>query len=272
MTAMTEAERYLFDISGVLIRRRVFPQEEIDRALYAINSKIGSKEWKFPTLGLNNIFWTWMTDDKLFLPAREMCGPHIRLDHAFGVRGGETSDAPAQLHGGPDSSQYSCFYHNVGQPVGIIGQLSVGVTLKGQTPASGGFCYLPGSHKAHSRVDGRHVFEKLLVSDVTHPAITVPYLQPGDVIYFSESLVHGDTGSLRDRRFPTPPPPWERLMAYYKFCPGWMCWRDPAQQEKYQALVPNERAKQLLEPPWTGRFADDNHTMSTRNTRRDPTL
>lgn len=269
MPGMTEAEQYIFDTSGVLIRRRAFDPAVTGIALQRIKDTVEPDAWKFPILDISNIFWEWMVADCLFQPAMEMCGPHIRLDHAFGVRGGSISKAPAQLHGGPDSSQYSCFYHDVGKPVGLVGQLSVGVTLKGQTPDTGGFCYLPGSHKAKSRVDGRHVFDELLNRDVDHSAIVVPFLQPGDLIFFSESLVHGDTG-VRPRPHPTPFTH-ERVMAYYKFSPGWMCWRDPAQQAKYRTLANCERAVRLLEPPWTGRFDDDNHTMSTKNTRRGPT-
>jgi len=261
---LTDLERYVFDTSGVLIRRNVVPIAVVESAIGLIQNRIQAKAWKFPTLKLGGIFWDWMCMDEIFQPVLEMCGPHCRLDHAFGVRGGVNSEAPAQLHGGPDSSQHSCFYHNVGKPVGLIGQLSVGVTLKGQSPVTGGFCYLPGSHKAIQHLDGNTIFREMFKYDQSHEAITVPTLNPGDLVFFSESLVHGDTGA-RTLGF-------ERLMAYYKFTPGWMCWRDPDQQAPYRLMAKTERAKRLLEPPWTGRFDDaDGVTMSTTNVRRKGT-
>lgn len=261
MGELTDLERYVFDTCGVLIRKQAFPLAEVVEACRYIQEQIAPETWKFPTLR-GAVFKKWMTAEQIFKPIQEMCGPHVRLDHAFGVRGGSVSKAPAQLHGGPDSSQHSCFYHDVGKAVGLVGQLSVGVTLVGQTPESGGFCYLPGSHKAYSRVEGKDIFLKYMQRDVNHPAIVVPTLEPGDLIFFSESLVHGDTG---------PRIPAERLMAYYKFTPGWMCWRDPRQQERYRQLAENDREALLLEPPWTGQFNDlDDKTLSVSNVRRPP--
>jgi hypothetical protein len=259
---MSELERYVFDTSGVLIRRGAIPSEEIERAVGLLEPILKPRVWKFPLLGRGEIFWDWLVRDELLRPAVEMCGPHARLDHAFGVCSTPQSGSVPQLHGGPDSSQLSCFYHDVGREVRVVGQLSAGVVLTGQSPRTGGFCYLPGSHHAARRIEGRDVYVRLLGHNLAHECLTVPTLDPGDLVFFSESLVHGDTG-VRESN-------WKRLVAYYKFCPGWMCWRDPAQQEQYRPLARSRLARRLLEPPWTGRFDDSTDVMSPSNTRREP--
>src|SRR5690606_23555751 len=111
--------------------------------------------------------------------------------------------------------------------------------------------------------DGNTVFRDLFGYDGNHPAIVVPTLNPGDMVFFSESLVHGDTGPRNQD---------PRLFVYYKFTPGWMCWRDPAQQAEYLEMAPNDLARRLLSPPWTGQFDDQGNRMSSVNVRRKATL
>jgi len=269
---MDPLEQYIFDTAGVLIRKQAIPAVEIAKAKAEISNHIDRGVWKFPTLNLGTLFWDWLIRPVLIQPAIQMCGDYTRLDHAFGVSGSKQSQAPAQLHGGPDSSQSSCFYHNTGGRVGLVGQLSVGICLTGQDDQTGGFCYLPGSHKAFDRADGKEIYLKMFNQNLNHPAVVVPKLEPGDLIFFSESLVHGDTGQRTVLN--------NRLMAYYKFTPGWMCWRDPAQQKSYaswaaQAAISYSKTdadmlRCLIEPPWTGKFDDTQGFLSPKNTRRPP--
>jgi hypothetical protein len=261
---MSPIEAYVFDTAGVLIRRNAIPLAEIELAKKAIATMVSPTVWKFPMLGLGDIFWEWLVRPELVQPAIELCGPHTRLDHVFGVAVGPGIEAPVQLHGGPDSSQFSCFYHNIGRDTGLVGQLNVGVTLIGQTPETGGFCYLPGSQHANRRIAGRELFiESFGMRILDNELVTVPVLNPGDIVYFSESLVHGDTGHRR--------PTDRRLMGYYRFTPGWMCWRDPAQQQPYREMARHPLARQLLEPPWTGRFDETERKLSVSNERRKNT-
>lgn len=261
MSVLTPLERYVLDCTGCVVRRNVIPVAEITRAMSVIAAKVKGDTWKFPLLSLDDIFWNWAERDVLFQPAKEACGPYVRLDHAFGVQGGP--GAPKNLHGGPNCNQFSCFYHDTRGQLGLTGQLVAGVTLIGQTPMSGGFSYVPGSHKAYNPVDGRDVADSLM----GHESLIVPTLQPGDVVMFFEALVHGDT-ALRATD--------KRLVAYYKYVPGFSTWRDPGQQEPYrlQAIQLNKsaRIKQLLSPPWAAQYDDaDGVSCSMQNTKRSPT-
>ncbi len=98
-----------------------------------------------------------------------------------------------------------------------------------------------------------------------HPAIVTPTLSAGDMVVFSESIVHGDSGW----RGPSVGP---RLQLYFKFAPGWMAWRDPAQQAKYAAYATTDLERRLIAGPWTGRYDDDAGRMDIANSRRGPTL
>lgn len=267
MSELSVAERYVLDSVGCIVRRGVIDLAEILRAKHAINTQVSPITWKFPTLFLDDIFWHWMERHELFLPAREACGPHVRMDHAFGLRGGGVSSSPRNLHGGPNCNIGSCFYHDARGALGITGQLVVGVSLVGQTPETGGFCYLPGSHKSFLPANGNELTSHLLGNGFDHESIVVPTLKPGDVVMFFEALVHGDTGVRK---------PSERMAAYYKYVPGFACWRDPAQQERYRDFAiqnnKSQRIKQLLMPPWSAQYDDTNDTScSISNVKRPPT-
>jgi hypothetical protein len=191
----------------------------------------------------------------------EFCGDHFRLDHAFGL---SSNGAIAQLHGGPQSSQYSCFYLQLqnGPRKAIVGQLNFGYCLHGQSQETGGFAYIPGSHKSNEQRAGREILEEYYKGDFSHHSIVVPTLEPGDVIVFTESLIHGDTG-------------WKasgcRMQVYFKMTPGFMCWRDPHETEILKRFADTPLEKRIIEPPWTGRYAESSTTMGTSNQRRRPT-
>jgi ectoine hydroxylase-related dioxygenase (phytanoyl-CoA dioxygenase family) len=51
-------------------------------------------------------------------------------------------------------------------------------------PRKGGFCYIPGSHKATDPRDGRTILKELYKYGFNHHSITVPTLNPGDVVMF----------------------------------------------------------------------------------------
>lgn len=76
--------------------------------------------------------------------------------------------------------------------------------------------------------------------------------------------MHGDTGWKNNTNY--------RMQLYYKMTPGFMAWRDPSQNEIYKQFAANELELRMLQPPWTGRYYEDNHLMGTSNTRRENTI
>jgi len=247
---------YLFDSVGLCVIKNVFTDSQINRARSAITTQFpGKKPWKFGVLGLGEIFWELMETPKMLGIAEQLCGKEFRLDHAFSV----TSDGEiVNLHGGPCSSYGSCFTSVDGQL--WVGQLSCGIPLTPQDFSTGGMCYIPGTHKSIDTRWGNVIRKELLKGSIDHPSIVVPKLVPGDLVVFTESLVHGDCG-------------WKgsdtRMTVYYKFCPGFMTWRDPRDQEKYRNMAKTDLQKRLLEPPWAGNFKEDERfVMDSVNQRR----
>lgn len=248
---------YLFDSQGLCVIKNAIPLEQIDSAKKAIQKKFPNKKpWKFGVLGLGDVFWDIMVNPKILAIAEYLCGEQFRLDHAFSV----TSDAEiVNLHGGPCSSYGSCFANVDGQL--LVGQLSCGIPLVEQNSKTGGVCYIPGTHKSIDTRCGRTIRKELYHGNMYHNSIQIPDLALGDLVVFSESVVHGDCGWFDKND--------TRIIVYYKFCPGFMTWRDPREQEKYVAMAKTDLQRRLLEPPWSGKFKeDDNFVMDIINQRR----
>lgn len=252
---------YLMDTVGLVVIRNAIPESTVRDAISALNLVYhnGNKPWKFPILDAGRVFWEILVNKTMLSIAKKMCGEYFRLDHAFGVC---SDELVVNLHGGPNCSFGSCFFKADNQP--LVSQLSCGIALAPQSPETKGMCYIPGSHKSTDQRDGRDIKKELLNDNLEDDCLVVPQINPGDLVVFSESLVHGDNGWI--------PKNYSRLMLYYKFCPGFVCWRDPKEQERYLAMASTELERRLLEPPWSGRFSDKNHIMDKNNTRRTATL
>jgi len=253
-------EIYLFDCMGLTVVRNVIPQNQIEIARSAISTVYPQKKpWKFSVLKMGEIFWDLMTNKRMLDIVDKLCGDQFRLDHAFAVSGDEQI---INLHGGPSSSFGSCFSRLDNSL--YVGQLSCGIPLYPQSPSTGGMCYIPGSHKSLDVRTGREIRKELFNGNVNHESIVVPVLNPGDLVLFSESLIHGDVGWK--------PTDYGRLVVYYKFSPGFMSWRDPREQEQYRGLARNDLERRLMEPPWSGQFSDKDFIMDHTNVRRKKTL
>lgn len=263
---MQPAHAYSFDCTGVTVIPNALSIEQVNTAKNLIQANWPQGvPWKFPVLHLGRIFWEMMTHPHLLSLCDQFAGEHFRMDHTFGLT---SNGAIPQLHGGPQSSQYSCFYLplNGGPRKGIAGQLNFGFCLEGQNPSTGGFCYVPGSHKANDPRAGLEVFSEVYGKRFDHPSIVVPTLVPGDMILFTEALIHGDTG-WRNRT-----PGSCRMQIYYKMTPGFMCWRDPAQNQHLLQYTQNDLERRLMSPPWTGQYGETTTSMGTDNVRRKATV
>jgi hypothetical protein len=261
---MFEKEKYSFSTTGVAIIPEVLHRDRLARAIAAVEDRWpGGGQWKFPVLHLDRVFWDMMTHPTVLEFCREFTGEHFRMDHAFGVSG---DAAQRQMHGGPYSSQHSCFCLPIPGGSSFVGQLNIGFTLHGQSPETGGFCYVPGSHRSTDPRAGAELLEEVYDHDFNHHSIVVPTLWPGDLMVFTEALVHGDTGQNKSHV------PTTRTQIYYKMTPGFMCWRDPEENKKYLGYAKTELERKMLEPPWTGRYSEDANSMGITNERREGTL
>lgn len=260
---LSDLDSYVFDTTGCVIIKNILSKADVHIAKNAITDNWpGLPPWKFPVLHLHRIFWEMLTHDILLDYCEMFCGEHFRLDHAFGL---SSNGAVPQLHGGPQSSQYSCFYLqlNNGLRKGIVGQLNFGYCLEPQNEQTGGFTYVPGSHKTADARVGAEVLKDVYNNDFSHHSLIVPELNPGDLLVFTEALIHGDTGYRAKDSY--------RMQVYYKMTPGFMCWRDPSQQHIYKQFALTEQERRLIEPPWTGRYSETSTSMGTSNDRRQKT-
>ena len=260
---LKQLHTYVFETTGCLIVTNFMEFDEVVKARRLISNNWPNKTpWKFPILHLGRIFWELVTKELVMDLCEHFCGEHFRLDHAFGL---SSNDAISQLHGGPESSQYSCFYMPLTSPMkAIAGQLNFGFCLHEQNPETGGFVYIPGSHKTNDSRAGIEISRDIYDYKFDHHSLIVPTLKPGDLMVFTEALVHGDTG-------------WKggtdkcRMQLYYKMTPGFMCWRDPEQNKIYNRFALTDIEKRLIEPPWTGRYPENWTSMGGTNERREPT-
>ena len=264
-SAMTEQERYLFDLQGFLVIEDVLGAEELEE----LNGLLDTYDiWRQPR-GEDLFFDFWQNDERQISagplhmwdkPFRrliahprivpylvELLGAQFRYDHGHAMvmrRGG----GPFGLHGGATPWKPAIAYE---VPHGQIhcGLLVVGYALCDVGESDGGFCALPGSHKSNFACPAS--FEPLLDPG---PWVRRVPLRAGSAVVFTEALTHGTL-------------PWtaehERRALFYRYTPGHMAfvgrYREDGREHPGGAYpqpshaatdewTPEER--RMLEPPY----------------------
>lgn len=206
----TDVERYHFDLYGYVVRRAVLDAAELATLAAAVRhldlpspgTSIQSQRF-VGFLERDQIFRDLLDREAVLDPVLELCGPRARLDHAYGIvmapgtsglglHGGGTPHDPAQFYEVRNGRMYN----------GLIG---VQWALVDHAPGQGGFCCIPGSHRANFGLPAE-----------ANPGlvVTVP-LYAGDVLFFTEGLTHGTS---------TWQAPYDRLALFYKYAPGHSTW------------------------------------------------
>jgi len=210
VAALTESERYRFDLQGYLVRRNALAADVVELLVDVCDrldrpvpgTTVGSQRFtgflgEAPEL-------RWLIDHAAaFDVVRELCGPNVRLDHSYGIQM-LPGTAGLGLHGGGtpfDPAQYyvaraNRTYH------GLIAVMWALV----DHPEGTGFCCIPGSHKASFAHP--HGVDDLVTS--------VP-LKAGDMVVFTEAITHGTLPWRADG---------QRLALLYKYAPGHLCWSE----------------------------------------------
>jgi Phytanoyl-CoA dioxygenase (PhyH) len=242
-TGMTSEERFLFDLEGYLVIRQVLGPAEV-AALNAIaEGKIPApperrtygRIFRASAWGLS---YQALIDHPRILPyLTQLIGPRFRLDHDFCIftsKGGRGQE----LHGG-ESDENPDHWYRCRDGVMRNGLTVVSFFLSPAKVGDGGFCCVPGSHRS-LLVGG-------LPDDVRsyrrRPHYVVqPAVEAGDVIIFTEALIHGTAPWTADH---------ERRVLLYKYSPGHSAWMgdyyDPGQ---YTGLT--EQQRRILTPPSVG--------------------
>jgi ectoine hydroxylase-related dioxygenase (phytanoyl-CoA dioxygenase family) len=232
---LTDGERYSFDVHGFLVRRGALSAHEVRMLRLAVvelgvqraGESFASQRFT-GHLRRDEAFRDLIDHDAVLAALVELCGPAVRLDHAYGITMAPGS-AGLGLHGGATPHDPSEYYRVDGGRM-FNGLVGVQWALVDHRPGEGGFGCIPGSHKAAfglpAQPDPSLVFE-------------VP-MAAGDVLLFTEALCHC-TIAWRG--------PIDRLALLYKYAPGHMAWGpDYAEMAALGPLL-TDRQRRLIQPP-----------------------
>src|SRR3954452_19343738 len=235
MGGLTEAERYAFDLRGYVVRRGVLTRSEVgalDAAVDALRlpppgDTIQSQRFR-DHLAASPAFVALLDHPAVLDVVIELCGPHARLDHAYGIVMAPGTSGLG-LHGGAvpfDPAQYYVVDAG-GMHCGLVGAQW---SLSSGGPGDGGFCCVPGTHKARFEMPDPIPVELV---------VEVP-LGAGDVVLFTEALTHG-TLPWRGRG--------QRRTLLYKYSPGNSSWGKDEGLPPALAPLLSPRQRRLFEPP-----------------------
>jgi hypothetical protein len=237
MAALTERERYLFDLYGFVVRRGVLKQKQVDELNRAVDDlhlpppgdSIQSQRF-VGHLPRARGFRDLLDHPAVLDVVMELCGRSVRLDHTYGIVMAPGTSG-LDLHGGGtpfDPAQY--YVVEQGRlHAGLVGALW---SLTDSRPGDGGFACIPGSHKASFPMPR----DLHLRSDV----VVEVALGAGDVIIFTEALTHGT--------LPWQAPRQRRVLAY-KYSPGSSSWSEDHRLPDDLAPLLSERQRRLFQPP-----------------------
>ncbi|MBT3344147.1 MAG: hypothetical protein HN712_13465 [Gemmatimonadetes bacterium] len=245
---MTPEERFQFDLEGYLVVENVLDTDHLAELNSACDDPPGG--WTDDSMYRTSNVSEWspafqrlIDHPKLLHYLVELLGPQVRLDHDYCILMRKGASAGG-LHGGA-SPQTKAGDHWYRHHNGVIrnGLTVFTYNLTDSPAGKGGFGCIPGSHKSN--------FISNIPAEVrryerdAHYVRQVP-ARAGDVIIFTEALVHGTVPWEADH---------ERRAFLYKYSPGHSSWsRHYYDLEKYTDLTDQQR--RFLEPPYIGTRED----------------
>lgn len=236
---MTEVEKYLFDLRGYMVVEDVLGEAELaelNRLVDANHPDLDPEARKLHQGG----FLPWgkpfvdLLDHARVLPLLKfILGDGFRLDHYYAIYMQKGADRLG-LHGGNTPYDPPEYYHFRNDRM-YNGLTVVAWNLTDTGPDYGGFCCIPGSHKANYRRP-----QEIREAHVEMDCVVVPPAGAGSVVIFTEALTHGTA-------------PWtaghERRSLLFKYSPAQQSWSNRyAQPPEGVGLSP--RQKLLFEPPY----------------------
>ena len=246
---MTPEEKFTFDLEGYLVLKEVLTTAEIDE-INALADSVWPGEYDETDLRRVSKASQWgqatqaLIDHPGILPYLvELLGPKVRIDHDYSMfmrKGGRSGG----LHGG-HTPQIAAADHWYQYHDGIMrnGLTVFTYLLTDAGPEDGGFSCIPGSHKSNftnSLPDDVRQYER--IPHYVHQ----PPAKAGDVIIFTEALMHGTMPWTADH---------ERRALLYKYSPGHSAWSksyyDPADYP-----TATEQQQRLMAPPSVGQRDD----------------
>jgi len=234
---MTEAEIFEFDLSGYIIYKDMLSRDQVDHMNGILDGHLADDAHGFQFLTLDPVFMELMAYPRTLRIIRTMIGEWMRLDHAYGMQmdkqSVERGHVKPNLHGGlrHDHGEHQYQWHDGRMYNGLI---VVMYALEDVHPGDGGLICVPGSHKANMTY--RPPVDSHLVVN--------PSFMAGDMLIFTEALVHGTTTWTSDQR---------RRSLLYKYSPGYSAWASADVLDDARALAADDVQRDLLRPPSVGR-------------------
>lgn len=236
---MTGEEKFQVDLEGYLVIKDVLTKDEVAE----MNSFIDKGEMKDRPSLWGKSFKNLIDHPKILPYLIELLGPYVRLDHDYAIimnkgekRGG--------LHGGEDGGHAR---GNVGDHWykyrdGVIrnGLCVMTYNLTDAPEGVGGFSCIPASHKSNFALE---IPKEVRSFERSAHYVVQPPLEAGDVLFFTEALIHGTMPWKADH---------QRRALLYKYSPGHSSWSSNYYDiSKYDGLT--EQQKRMLLPPSIGR-------------------
>ena len=234
---MTEAEIFEFDLNGYIIYKDMLARDQVDQMNGILDGHLADDAHGFQFLTLDPVFMELMALPRTLRIIRTMIGEWMRLDHAYGMQmdrqSVERGHVKPNLHGGlrHDHGEHQYQWHDGRMYNGLI---VVMYALEDVHPGDGGLICVPGSHKANMTY--RPPVDSHLVVN--------PSFMAGDMLIFTEALVHGTTTWTSDQR---------RRSLLYKYSPGYSAWASADGLDDARALADDDVQRDLLRPPSVGR-------------------
>jgi hypothetical protein len=208
-------EKFRFDLEGYLVVKNALAPDEVAE-MNRIADQIYTEEYdesrsraRMRVLLWGAPFLALIDHPKSLSYLVEFLDPKFRIDHDYNIFTVKGS-ADGRIHGGPAQETgiepdhwYRC--HK--------GEIRTGLTVFTYclTPAGagdGGFVCVPGSHKSNFIKD---IPDKVRIQERDAEYVVQPLADAGDLIIFTEALVHGTRAWKADH---------ERRALLYKYCPG----------------------------------------------------
>ncbi|KAF4673591.1 hypothetical protein FOL47_010398 [Perkinsus chesapeaki] len=272
-SGLSVTERMIFDSCGFIVLRNILSDDQI----FKVNGLFDKYSSHFVTRGTavttahsdffkgdsgrsdyGKILQVWTQEWPQFCTAllqhprlidviEQLCGEGFRLDHrplAFQqCAGGEGFD----LHGGRllpcGDINHPVQYTSVDNTSIRCSLITVSFAITDMPQGAGGFVALPGSHKASFPITPE-------ICHAVDPAIRDMLVQPamkaGDVVLFSEALLHGTLPWMG---------PHTRRTILLRYAPATCAYaRGYTDTTEVEALNLPEAVKEMLKPPFHPRF------------------
>ena len=271
---MNDREKFLFDLQGFLVVRNFLSPEEVQALNEAIDANEDKRTEDENSHPVGNLFGdrkrgffggmlTWekpwcqpyrdlLAHPKIVPYLNTALGRGWKLDHSpFILCGGKGSEG-LRLHGATSIHFMGVEFYTYANGVMRCGMIACQYQLRDVNPGDGGFCVMPGSHKANYPCP-----QEILHYEADQEIVYHPTCKAGDLIIFNEATIHGTL-------------PWtaqhERRSLLYRYSPKYLHFAGgyykPELPEWVEELTETQQA--VLEPPYVYHrplIEDDGETL-----------